>query len=201
MTSDTPPDREEYERQVREALPEIDAIEDPDLREKTVEVWVRALDRGGWRDVGDVPHTHNISELNTVDHLRGVYKVATAGAEVQSEFYGVDVDLDAVRTLALVHDVGKCLEYTVHVDDERLVDPDPTYAGDETPHQLSGYALACEVGMPTIVRHGIPHGRYEIPERTIEAELIEAANSVSSNAMTIRTMGLTLAEWTERYHD
>jgi hypothetical protein len=55
--------------------------------------------------------------------------------------------------------------------------------------------------MPTIVRHGIPHGRYEIPERTIEAELIESANAVSSNAMTMRTMGLTLAEWTERYHD
>ncbi|MFC6941282.1 HDIG domain-containing metalloprotein [Salinirubellus sp. GCM10025818] len=190
----------DYEDQVREAFPEIESIADADLREKTVEVWTLALDRGGWRDVHDVPHTWNIPEPNTVAHLRGVFRAAIACADVQEEFYGIDVDRDVVRVLALTHDVGKCLEYTVHVDDDLLVDPDPRYAGDDVPHQLSGYALAAEVGLPPEVTRGIPHGRYAIPGKTIEAALIESANSVSTNAMTMQAMGLTIEEWTEKHH-
>jgi len=158
------------------------------------------LERGGWRDIRDIPHTWNITELNTVDHLRGVYKVAMAAADVQEEFYGISVDRDAVRVIALTHDIGKAFEYTAHVDEDRLFGPDPEYIGDDIPHQLSGYALAVEVGLPRLVQRAIPHGSYELPDRTIEAELITSANSVSTNAMTMKTMGITIDEWVEQYH-
>jgi len=202
MTKNNESDRMEidYSEQISRAFPEIKSIEDPGLREKTERAWKLALRRGGWRDIEDIPHTWNITELNTIDHLRGVYKVAMASAEIQEEFYGTAEEEDILRVLALTHDVGKCFEYTVHVDDDLLVDPDPTYVGDDIPHQLSGYALAYEVGMPPKVRHGIPHGKYEIPERTIEAELITSANSVSTNAMTMKSMGITIDEWVEEYH-
>jgi len=203
MSQDESPakDFDGYEEQIRDAFPELESIEDDDLREKTVAVWTLALERGGWRDIQDIPHTWNITELNTVDHLRGVYKVAMASADIQEEFYGISVDRDAVRVIALTHDVGKALEYTAHVDDDLLVDPDPEYVGDNIPHQLSGYALAFEVGLPRLVRRAIPHGPYELPDRTIESELITSANSVSTNAMAMKTMGLTIDEWQDRYHD
>lgn len=191
---------DEYEEQILDAFPEIQSIEDAELREKTIEAWILALDRGGWRDIQDIPHTWNISELNTVDHLRGVYKVAMAAADVQEEFYGISVDLDAVRVISLTHDVGKAFEYTSYVDEDLLIDPDPEYVGNDIPHQLSGYAIAFEVGLPRLVRRAIPHGPYELPERTIESELITSANSVSTNAMTMKTMGITIDEWVEEYH-
>ncbi len=118
--------------------------------------------------------------------------------EIQRKFHGADPDLDVVRAACLLHDVGKCYEYTDYVDDE-LVDPDPRYAGDTIPHSLSGYALAHEVGLPMSVQRAIPHFLGEVPQRTLEAELVKSANAASSNAITMATMGLTLDEWVEEY--
>jgi len=106
--------------------------------------------------------------------------------------------MDTVIAAALLHDVGKCYEYVDHVDSE-LVDPDPTYADEEIPHSISGYALAHEVGCPLPVQRAIPHFLGEVPKRTLEAELVKSANSMSSNAITEATMGITLQEWVEQY--
>ncbi len=192
--ADTP----DYETQVREAFPELAEIHDDDLRERVVEAWVLGLERGGWRHVEDVPYAWNIHETTNVEHVRGVTRIAVAAAREQREFHGADPDLDVVRAACLLHDVGKCYEYTDHVDDE-LVDPDPRYGGDTIPHSLSGYALAHEVGCPQAVQRAIPHFLGEVPERTLEAELVKAANSASSNAITQAAMGITLAEWVEKY--
>jgi len=188
----------DYEAQVREAFPEIGDVEDPDLREQVVEAWVLALERGGWRDVHDVPYAWNIHEVDNVEHVRGVTKIAVESAELQREFHGAAPDMDVVRAACLLHDVGKCYEYVDHVDEE-LVDPDPTYASEEIPHSISGYALAHEVGCPLAVQRAIPHFLGEVPRRTMEAELVKSANSASSNAITQATMGITLQEWVDEY--
>ena len=188
----------DYETQVREAYPEIEDIESDDLREQVVEAWVLALDRGGWRDVHDVPYAWNIHEVDNVEHVRGVTKIALESAELQRDFHGADPDVDVVVAACLLHDVGKCYEYVDHVDDD-LVDPDPTYASEEIPHSISGYALAHELGCPLAVQRAIPHFLGEVPKRTMEAELVKSANSASSNAITQATMGITLQEWVEKY--
>ncbi len=188
----------DHAAQVREAFPELAAIEDDDLRERVVAAWVLGLERGGWRDVEDVPYAWNIHEVSNVEHVRGVTQIAAAAAAVQRDLHGAEPDLDVVRAACLLHDVGKCYEYTDHVDDE-LVDPDPRYGGETIPHSLSGYALAHEVGLPLSVQRAIPHFLGEVPRRTLEAELVKSANAASSNAITQATMGLTLDEWVERY--
>ena len=188
----------DYAAQVREAFPELEDIVDDDLRARVVEAWVLGLERGGWRDVRDVPYAWNIHEVSNVEHVRGVTEIAVRSAEVQRERHGAEPDLDVVRATCLLHDVGKCYEYVDHVDDD-LVDPDPRYAGDVVPHSLSGYALAHEVGCPLSVQRAIPHFLGEVPRRTLEAELVKSANAASSNAITMATMGLTLDEWVERY--
>ncbi len=197
------PDRDtmpssDHESQVREAFPELDRVESDGLREKVIEAWVLGLERGGWRDVHDVPYAWNIHEVDNVEHVRGVTKIAIESAEFQRDFHGADPDLDVVVAACLLHDVGKCYEYVDHVDDE-LVDPDPTYASEEIPHSISGYALAHEVGCPLAVQRAIPHFLGEVPKRTLEAELVKSANSASSNAITRATMGITLQEWVEKY--
>jgi putative nucleotidyltransferase with HDIG domain len=189
----------DYETQVREAFPELDAIDDDDLREQVVSAWVRALDRGGWRHVEDIPYAWNIHEVTNVEHVRGVTRIARESAKEQRDFHGADPDMDVVVAACLLHDVGKCYEYVDFVDDEKRLDPDPRYATDEVPHSLSGYALAHEVGCPLAVKRAIPHFIGEIPTRTMEAELVKSANSASSNAITQSAMGITLQEWVEEY--
>ena len=190
--------RTNHRTQVSEAFPELEDIESETLREQVTEAWVLGLERGGWRDIGDVPYAWNIHEVPNVEHVRGVTRIAVRTATEQREFHGADPNLDTVRAACLLHDVGKCYEYTDHVEGE-LVDPDPTYAGDTIPHSLSGYALAHEVGCSIPVQRAIPHFIGEIPGRTLEAELVKSANSASSNAITQATMGMSLDEWVSRY--
>ena len=189
----------EYDTQVREAFPELDAIESDTLREKVVKAWTLALDRGGWRNIQDIPYAWNIHDVTNVEHVRGVTRIAQESATQQREFHGADPDMDVIIAAALLHDVGKCYEYVDFVDEEKLLDPDPEYATEEVPHSLSGYALAHEVGCPLAVKRAIPHFIGEIPTRTLEAELVKSANSASSNAITQSAMGITLQEWVDEY--
>jgi putative nucleotidyltransferase with HDIG domain len=189
----------DHETQVREALSELEWIDDHDLREGVVEAWTLGLERGGWRDVTDVPYAWNIHEVSNVEHVRGVARIARDAARTQREFHGADPDLDVALAAALLHDVGKCYEYVAHVDDDLLTEPDPRYATEEVPHSLSGYALAHEVGCPLGVQRAIPHFVGEVPSRTLEAELVKSANSASSNAITQSTLDITLQEWVEEY--
>jgi len=189
----------EYAAQVRSAFPELEAIDDGDLRERVVEAWTLGLERGGWRDVTDIPYAWNIHEVSNVEHVRGVTRIAQDSARQQREFHGADPDEDVIVAACLLHDVGKCYEYVDVVDGEILLEPDDRYASEEVPHSLSGYALAHEVGCPLAVQRAIPHYLGEVPKRTLEAELVKSANSASSNAITQATMGITLQEWVEEY--
>ncbi|PSQ62368.1 MAG: phosphohydrolase [Halobacteriales archaeon SW_8_66_22] len=189
----------DYASQVEVALPELDEIDSDSLREQVIEAWVLALERGGWRDIEDVPYAWNIHEVSNVEHVRGVTRIALDAARQQRDFHGADPDIDTIVAAALLHDVGKCYEYVDHVDDDILDDPDGTYASEEVPHSLSGYALAHEVGCPLSVQRAIPHFLGEVPRRTLEAELLKSANSASSNAITQAAMGITLDEWVEQY--
>ncbi|WP_137288484.1 HD domain-containing protein [Natronorubrum halophilum] len=189
----------DFDDQVRDAFPELERIEDDDLRDRVVEAWTLGLTRGGWRDVEDVPYAWNIHEVTNVEHVRGVTRIALESAREQREFHGADPDTDTIAAACLLHDVGKCYEYPDFVDDDALADPDSRYVSEEIPHSISGYALAHEVGCPLAVQRAIPHFLGEVPKRTLEAELVKSANSASSNAITQATMGITLQEWVETY--
>jgi putative nucleotidyltransferase with HDIG domain len=188
-----------HETQVREAFPELAHIADDNLRQRVQEAWGLGLERGGWCDIENIPYAWNIHEVTNVEHVRGVTRIARESAREQREFHDADPDMDVIIAASLLHDVGKCYEYVEFVDDEQLLDPDPRYATEEIPHSLSGYALAHEVGCPLTVQRAIPHFIGEIPTRTLEAELVKAANSASSNAITQATMGITLQEWVDQY--
>lgn len=188
----------DHRSQVEAAFPEVGHLDDADLRERVLRAWTLGLERGGWQHVDDIPYAWNIGEVSTVDHVRGVTRLAEAMIDIQTGFHGASVDRDVALAACLLHDVGKCYEYVAYVDDE-LVDPDPRYADPTIPHSLSSYALAHEVGCPIAVQRAIPHVIGEVPRRTLEAELVKAANDASSNAITQATMGITLAEWIDRY--
>jgi len=164
---------------IREMFPEIDHIRNEDLREKTYRCFEVAMERGGWApyDLYEMPFTLLIPECNVkmVDHVRGVTKTAIAMAESFREVYGekIPVDMDILISGAVLHDVGKLLEYK-RVNGRFMKSEN----GKLLRHPFSGAILAGELGLPDEVVHMIAvhskegdHGK-----RTTEAILVHHAD-------------------------
>ncbi|MBD3290100.1 hypothetical protein GF337_14935, partial [candidate division KSB1 bacterium] len=98
-------------------FPEFDLIEDEKLREKTLDVWVDAIETGGWKveDLVRIPFTLLVADcpVNIIDHTRSITKVAIESAKVLEQHNGgaYKIDYDILISGGLLHDVGKILEY------------------------------------------------------------------------------------------
>ncbi len=83
-------------------------IHDQELRNKVIDVWLRASDNGGWKKLDDVPFTllfENSGRLT--EHTRRVTKLAKCIKDQREEL----INQDFLISGALLHDVGKMLEY------------------------------------------------------------------------------------------
>ena len=119
---------------------ELEWINDATLREKVVEVWFEAAKRGKWESLDEVPFTllfENSGRLT--DHTKRVTKLAKCILEARDE----NINGDYLTAGALLHDVGKLLEY------EKI---DGKYVkgsyGKKFRHPVSGALLAKELGLP-----------------------------------------------------
>ena len=119
---------------------ELEWIKDTGLRDKVVEVWFEAANRGKWKSLDDVPFTllfENSGKLT--DHTKRVVKLAKTILDVRDE----DINGDYLIAGALLHDVGKLLEY--EEVDGRYV---KSSYGKKFRHPVSGALLARELGLP-----------------------------------------------------
>lgn len=150
---------------VTEDLPEIDDIEDQDLRTKAVEAWAYALAGSSFARIRDIPGEGNPGQLSLrrgtqATHLRGVASLALRIVdEFQSTFPEIEVDRDLVLTGALCHDVGKPYEF----DPENLArwDADPSASGQPAlRHSVYGAHVCLLVGLPEEIAHiALGHSR------------------------------------------
>ena len=135
-------------------IPEFELIKDEGLREKTIGVFLKALDLGGWKpeDLNRMPFTLLIEECpaNMVEHVRGNVLVSSAIAGVLSDLYGKRMPINKDHLLAgsLLHDVGKLLEY--REEGGKFVKSD---RGKLLRHPFSGAGLCFEAGLPDEVTH------------------------------------------------
>ncbi|MEE4310712.1 MAG: HDIG domain-containing metalloprotein, partial [candidate division KSB1 bacterium] len=145
---------------MKEALlkifPEFKLIEDAALREKTIDVWIEAIEMGGWQvaDLERIPFTLLIPDcpVNIIDHTRGVTNVAIESAKVVTQYNGAtyEIDMDILISGALLHDVGKIVEYE---DDAQSIRKSPM--GTLLRHPFSGAGLAMKHELPDKVVHMI----------------------------------------------
>ncbi|MBN1947455.1 MAG: HDIG domain-containing protein [Bradymonadales bacterium] len=127
-------------------------IADPDLRRRTVDTWMLAIEEGGWRsmeELSSMPFTllTNCRGVNFLEHTVAVTQGAIGLAKAQMAAYQrmpYDIDMDRLIAGGLLHDVGKLTEF------ERK--PDGTYvksrAGKCARHPISGAILAAKAGLP-----------------------------------------------------
>ena len=131
-------------------FPEFNLIKDETLRNKALDVWIEAIERGGWNieDLQRIPFTLLIPDcpVNIIDHTRSVTKTAIEAAKVITNFNGgtYKIDFDMLVCGGLLHDVGKILEYEDHPEAIRK-----SPSGKLLRHPFSGAGLAMKHGLRT----------------------------------------------------
>ncbi len=131
---------------IEKLIPEIEDIEDETLREKVRMVWEYAIKEGGWEDfpLDKIPFTLLIpTERDLITHTRMVTKMAMAVGKTRG-----DVNMDYLIAGAILHDVGKLLEFT-HKDGEVV----KSEYGKRIRHPVSGAMLAEKFDLPWEISH------------------------------------------------
>jgi len=119
---------------------ELKWIKNKVLRKKVIKVWEEAANRGNWNSIEEVPFTLAIENSGKLtDHTKRMTCIAKAIYDQRTE----DLNLDYLIAGALLHDVGKLLEF-VKIDD-RFVKSE---YGKKLRHPVSGAKLATELGLP-----------------------------------------------------
>jgi len=119
---------------------ELSWIKDKSLREKVVEVWKKASDQGDWKTLDEVPFTLLFENSGVLtDHTKRITHLAKAVMDQRDE----KLNNDYLIAGALLHDVGKLLEYDVV--DGKVVKGE---YGKKFRHPVSGALLAKECGLP-----------------------------------------------------
>jgi len=118
---------------------ELQWIKNKDLRDKVVQVWTEAADRGKWKTLDAAPFTllfENSGRLT--DHTKRVTRMAKSILDLRDE----DLNQDYLIAGALLHDVGKLLEY--EVINGKVVKGE---YGKKFRHPVSGSKLAWQCGL------------------------------------------------------
>ncbi len=178
----------------------LSKISDSDLREKVVEVWLIAAERGGWNDIEKmkkIPFSllTDTKGINLFEHTIAVTKGALGLARAQEETYSslpYKIDFDRLIAGGLLHDVGKLLE----------VEPDgkrghiKSHSGRCARHPISGAAIAYEVGLPMEIVNIIAcHSKEgEGRPQVVETGFIHQADFAAFNPLLMLGKGLLIQE-------
>lgn len=173
-------------KKIQAMLPELQLIQDSQLREKTITVWLKALKQGAWKpeDLKEIPFTLLIvhTDVNLLDHTRAVTLTALQIADVLMEAYKekIKIHRDYLLSGSLLHDVGKLFEYKK--DKGKFV---KSREGDLLRHPISGAAFAFKYGLPQEVIHIIAaHSKEgDGSRRTIEAIIVNHADFVNFDVL------------------
>lgn len=165
--------------QIKKLWPELEWIQNEDLKEKVAKTWSLALDRSELtaEDLETIPFTLLVPDLNVsfMSHKRAVVHIAKEAGEKAKDFFGEDlpVDMDVLIAGAILADVGKLLEY-VKKDGKALQGSYGKYLR----HPFSGVSIAEECGVPPEVCHIIAaHAKEgDHVKRTTEAYFVHHAD-------------------------
>lgn len=170
------------EERVRTAFPELEAVEDDDLRAGVVRAWATAIEENGVEDFHAVPwlpptqRELGLEDARLVDHVRDVTDCALALAETLAERRDLPLSLDTVVAGALVHDVSKLAEFDG-------MEPTPVY--DLLGHPYYGVHAVARAGLPVELAHIVlSHTpRTTLEPATLEAELVRRADEAAAAAI------------------
>ena len=151
---------------------ELNLIQDENLRNKVVEVWKEAAYRGKWKKIDDAPFTLLIENSGKLtDHTKRITKIAKSIFDQRKE----KINLDFLVAGALLHDVGKLLEYEFKNGKYMKCEYAKKFR-----HPVSGALLAKEFNLPDEVVYIIyAHSKEgDITDRSIESIIINHSDFI-----------------------
>lgn len=166
---------------VYELWPELDWIQNVNLRDKTAKTWELALEKSVLTgdDLKRIPFTLLCGpdlKVSFMDHKRAVVHIVRDSGNKVIEFFKdeLPVDMDVLIAGAILADVGKLLEYVLD-ENGNAVQGD---YGKYLRHPFSGVSLAEKCGVPPEVCHIIAThaGEGDMVKRTTEAYLVHHAD-------------------------
>ena len=169
------------EETVRSAFPELDAIEDTDLRAGVIDAWSTAILENDVDDLTTVPwlppaqRELGLPDEYLVPHVRDVAACAVGLAETLLERRAgtLSLDMDTVVAGALVHDVSKLAEFD-GLDETEIY----TLLG----HPYYGVHVVARANLPVELAHIVlSHtSRTPVEPATIEAALVRRADEIAA---------------------
>lgn len=174
---------DELRARVCEELPEVEEIENADLRSKVVEAWALALARSSYGAIAEIepsgnPGVMTLKRGTQIDHIRGVTRIAMRVAdELQAMFPEIGINRDILIAGALCHDVGKPWEFDP--ENRKRWEAQPRAAGlPSVRHPAYGAHICFTVGLPEEVAHcaAAHSGEGELLNRSLENTIVHHAD-------------------------
>ena len=167
---------------VRELWPELEWIQDPGLRQKVEDTWVKAFEMSPLvpDDLNHIPFTLLVPDCPAtfMEHKRCVVHICRGAGEAMKEHLGkaLAIDMDTVIAGAILADVGKLLEY--EKKDGKVVQ---SARGKSLRHPFTGVHLAMSCGIPDPVCHIVAAHATEgdLVKRSTEAFIVHHADFMS----------------------
>jgi putative nucleotidyltransferase with HDIG domain len=172
--------------EILKLLPEINKIKNEKLKDKVILTWEQGIKEGGWKlkDLEKIPFTLLVKDtkISLIQHTRAVTHTAYEVGKVLVKLYNdfVKIDLDVLLAGAILHDVGKLIEYKKvqgkFVKSER---------GKLLRHPFSGANLAFRCGLPENVVHVIAvHSKEgDLGQRTVEGTIVYHADYINFESL------------------
>ena len=166
---------------INELWPELEWIQDRDLREKTAKTWELALRKSVLKpdDLRKIPFTLLAGpdlKVSFMDHKRAVVHIARESGLKFNEFFAneLPVNMDILIAGAILADVGKLLEYELDAKGRCIQGK----YGELVRHPFSGVSLAEQCGVPPEVCHIIAAhaGEGDQVKRSTEAYIVHHAD-------------------------
>ncbi|MEA1994264.1 MAG: HDIG domain-containing protein [Euryarchaeota archaeon] len=128
---------------MKDMFPYLEKIEDKSLRKKVEKVMENAMENWKGEDIQRIPFTLLVdTNINLVDHINIVTDLSYSAGRVLKK-RGFDINMDYLIAGALLHDIGKFLEYEKKGD--TIVQ---SKAGKMVRHPVSGAGLAMKFNLP-----------------------------------------------------
>jgi len=139
------------------AVPEFNLITDEKLRNDTIDIWVEALETGGFdvEEMKKIPFTLLADNVNItfLEHVRTVCQMCEAMADVLIKAYSdrVKINKDHLIAGALLADIGKMIEFEKKPDGSLV----KGHLGDMLRHPFTGVGMCFKRDIPYEVMHVI----------------------------------------------
>jgi putative nucleotidyltransferase with HDIG domain len=162
--------------------PEINWIENKELREKVLDCWVYAVENSVLtiEDLETIPFSLLIKDckISFMNHKRTAVQLSVDIAKRMKQNFGneIQIDMDMLIAGAILIDVGKLIEY-----DKVNGQLTTSKAGKILRHPFSGVSIADRFGIPYEVQHIIAYHAKEgdLAKRSVEAIIVHHADFVS----------------------